>query len=148
MLVIFSTGLSTWPDMIIDLARDFKNGDVRVLERREDPSPRASYEDVHSIIQHCNGLMATDHVFIGTFMNVPIYDIQEIPPFGRLGYPEYNGLNPKRIDCVVVNSYVTNFYPHRYPNYIEPYVIQLKELGATSYVVPRYGKIVVLDRSN
>ena len=92
--------------------------------------------------------MASDHVFIGTFMDVPVYDIQEIPPFGKLDDSGYSGLNPDRIDCVVANSYVQSFYPHRYPNYIKPYVDNLKSLGASIYEVPRYGQIVVLGGSN
>jgi hypothetical protein len=152
-LVLFSSGLSKWTALAGDAIQDFRQGTVRVLENRGSLSMKASFEELHSIVQGCSGVLSWEHTFAAAFLDVPlngVYDIMEIPPFGRLGESDYDGLRPDRVDCVLVSDRLATAIGHgtdikiRYDGYIKPYVEQLKEMGADVYDVDRYGQVVVL----
>lgn len=140
--------------IIID---DSRKGDLRILDDRSsryNSSMKETFSAVYPLIQNCKGIMALEHNFIGAFTNIPlqkIYDVWEIPPFGHLGESAYMGLNPDRINCVLVSrelslyeGFATN-YQIRYQNYIKPYVEELLSKGAASYDIPSYGKVVILN---
>ena len=147
-LILFSTGLTTWPDMLVDIGRDVRDGEVKVLERRDDRSLKVSRQPLQTVTQDCKGVLSSDHAFIGTFLDVPAYDLSELPPFGRLGDSVYDGLRPDRIDCVIVNDYARYGDTNRYERYIEPYVQLLKSMGAVTHDLPKLGQVVVLKDSN
>jgi hypothetical protein len=152
-LVLFSSGLSKWTALAGDAIQDFRQDTVRVLENRGSLSMKASFEELHSIVQGCNGVLSQEHTFVAAFLDVPlngVYDIMEIPPFGQLGKSDYNGLRPDRIDCVLVSDQLATAIGHgrdiriRYHGYIEPYVEQLKGMGAAVYDIETYGQAIIL----
>ncbi len=153
-LILFSNGISKWTVLAGDVIEDYREGNMHVLESRDLISMKASFEKVHSLLQGCNGVLALEHTFVAAFMDIPserVYDIWEIPPFGRLGESEYDGLRPSRIDCVLVSDRLPTAIGHatniqlRYDGYIEPYVKQLKTMGAEVHYVDRFGQIIVLN---
>jgi hypothetical protein len=81
-----------------------------------------------------------------------IYDIWEIPPFGKLHNPMYDNLNPKRVNCLFISDSLslgptgkaTN-QTIRYKNYIYPYELELLNSGAKVYKISGYGKAVILE---
>lgn len=155
-LLLFSTGAGQWSTIIQDTVNAIPVGKVRVMENPAYPM-KASYEVIRPLVQDCKGVMSLEHTYIGAFMNVPlnrVYDVWEIPPFGRLGDPVYDGLRPDRIDCILISNELatgvgmaTNFQI-RYQNYIRPYVEQLEAMNATTYQVKSLGKFVALSKSN
>ena len=154
-LVLFSTGTTDWLNIVKNAVNDIRHGEVRIMEARPN-SMKTSFDSLNSVTQGCNGVMSLEHTFNGAFMNIPldkVYDIFEIPPFGRLGDEVYDGLNPDRIDCVLVSHELatgigrpTN-YRIRYQNFVKPYVKQLQDIGAITYDIPGYGQAVVLPKS-
>lgn len=155
-LLLFSNGITTWLGLLRNIDWDIRNGELRVLEERG-YSMKSSYGLIRPLIKNCKGVMALEHTFIGAFTNLPlsrIYDVWEIPPFGRLGDSVYNGLFPERIDCLIVSSYLatgiglaTNFQI-RYQDYIRPYAHRLSALGAKSYKINRLGTAIILPVSD
>lgn len=153
LLILLSNGITSWISVVSRVARDVPRGEVRILEQRELTSMKASFQQWHPLIQGCRGILVLENTFTGAFANVPldsIYDVWEIPPFGRLGDSAYHGLRPDRIDCVLVSEPLatevgggTNFQI-RYVNYIRPYVQQLQGLGAVTYDLPRFGQVIIL----
>jgi hypothetical protein len=155
-LVLFSSGVSKWSGLIGNVIGDYRQDTIRVLEKRESTSLRASFDELAPLIERCNGVMSLEPTFIGAFTDIPldrIYDIWEIPPFGRLGDSEYDGLRPDRIDCVLVSAHFATTIGHstnvqiRYDNHVAPYVEQLKEMGAAVYDIERYGQAIILEDS-
>ena len=154
-LVLFSTGTTDWLNIVKNAVNDIRHGEVRMMEARSN-SMKASFDSLNSVAQGCKGVMSLEHTFNNAFMNIPldrIYDIWEIPPFGRLGDEVYDGLNPDRIDCVLVSHELrtgigcpTN-YRIRYQNFVKPYVKKLQDIGAITYDIPGYGQAVVLPKS-
>ena len=65
-----------------------------------------------------------------------------------LAQPDYDGLRPDRIDCVIVNDYMANIHKLRYTSYIEPYVLQMEAMGAVIQDLPKLGKVVILTDSD
>jgi len=154
-LVLFSTGTTDWLNIVKNTVNDIRHGEVRIMEAR--PSFMKGYFDsLNSVAQGCKGVMSLEHTFNNAFMNIPldrVYDIWEIPPFGRLGDEIYDGLNPDRIDCVLVSHELrtgigcpTN-YRIRYQNFVKPYVKKLQDIGAITYDIPGYGQAIVLPKS-
>jgi hypothetical protein len=133
---------------------DVRQGDVRVMENRP-YSMKASFEALSPLVKDCRGIMVFENTFVGAFMDVPlykIYDVMEIPPFGRLGDPVYQGLSAERIDCVLVShslateiGIATNSQI-RYENYIKPYIEQLQARGAVTYKIDRFGEAIILPK--
>ena len=80
-----------------------------------------------------------------------LYNIYEIPPFGKFGNSEYDGLNIERIDCLLISNIYTGspgWYANqkiRYKNYIEPYSFELIQMGAEENEIPNYGKAIILN---
>lgn len=154
-LALFSSGITNWTALSSNLVDDFKENKIKVLETRP-YSMKASFAKLNSIAEHKRGILSLEHAFMGAFLKVPlknIYDIWEIPPFGRFGQLAYNGLKTSRIDCVFVSNELatgigcgTN-YQIRYQNYIKPYVNKLIANGAIRQVIPRYGNAYFI-RSN
>lgn len=162
-LAFLSTGASRWAILMQSIARDINRGGIHVLENRgtvafqpqiPQPDMKASFKTLQSLLQGCKGILSYEHNFVGGFMEVPlnrVYDVWEIPPFGRLGDSLYHGLRPDRIDCVLVSRELatgigqgTNFQI-RYLNYIKPYAEQLRGMGATTHEIPKYGEAVILS---
>jgi hypothetical protein len=152
-VVLFSSGVSKWTGLLGDVIEDYRQGGVQILEIRNSTSLKASFDELQALVSRCNGVMALEHTFVAAFMDVPsegVYDIWEIPPFGRLGESEYDGLRPDRIDCVFLSNRLTTAVGAatniqlRYDGYIEPYVKQLKELGAEVHDLDRFGQVIVL----
>lgn len=155
-LVLFSNGATRWLNLIGAVAGDARQGTVTGLESRTVSMKRA-FPLLDARVQGCKGVLSFEHTFVGAFLNVPldrVYDIWEIPPFGRLGDSGYRGLRPDRIDCVLVSDELATSVTMgtnnqiRYQNYIKPYVEQLKTLGATTYEIPRFGTAIILPKSS
>ena len=152
-LMVFSPGITDWRIMCKNIVSNIKNQEMSILQERPF-SPTASYETINSLIKDCHGVMAYEHKFIAAFMDIPldrVYDVFEVPPFGYFGDGNYSGLNPNRIDCILVSNTlkspttgnVTN-WAIRYENYIKPYIQELKNSGGESYKIPHYGEAIVL----
>ena len=62
-------------------------------------------------------------------------------------------LRPERIACVLVSEQLATTVGNatnvqiRYDNHIEPYVEQLKAMGADVYDIERYGQAIILKDS-
>ncbi|MDD4910464.1 MAG: hypothetical protein PHR44_07310 [Candidatus Omnitrophica bacterium] len=139
-------------NLIKDLVKDVRQGDLRLMQNSAYPM-KASFEMLGPLVRDCRGIMSLEHTFIGAFMELPldrVYDIWEIPPFGSLETPHYNGLRPERVDCVLVsrnlaeNSGCATNFGIRYRNYIKPYVKLLQKQGAGVYEIPGLGTLVKL----
>ena len=158
-IVYLSLGSLDWWTLSSGIAGNLSRGETRVLEYAESTSylsMKASFDELNPLIADCDGVMSLEHTFIAAFMDTPVdrvYDIMEIPPFGRLGESDYDGLRPDRIDCVLVSERLTTAIGHgtniriRYANYIEPYVEQLREMGAATHEVERFGQVIILEDS-
>lgn len=153
-LAILSNGLSNWKNIISSVAGDLHQGEVHVMEQKYLASMKASFNIWNPLIRSCKGVMTLESAFVGAFADVPVeqvHSIWEIPPFGHFDSSGYDGLRPDRIDCVLVSEALsvevgsaTNI-KIRYENYIRPYVEQLQKMGAVTYEVPHFGKVVILD---
>lgn len=112
------------------------------------------FEKIDALTSSCRGTLLTgEYSAMAAFSKQPIdkfYSITEIPPFGKYGDPEYSGLTPDRIDCIVVqkssvrrglNTFTTKW--SRYENYIVPYIAVLKKLGAKTYTYGAEGQFEV-----
>ena len=118
-------------------------------------SMKASFKSLNSLVQGRNGCMAFENTFVGAFLNIPlekIYDVQEIPTFGHLADSVYNGLNPNRIDCLLISKQLSSS-EHRvikiqYENYIKPYADMLINMAAIEYKIPNYGSAIILKPGN
>ncbi len=147
-----SNSLTTWAQIANEVIADTRKNKIKVMERR-DHSYKATFKTIQSLTQGSKGVLSFDHLFLGAFINIPLerlYDIWEIPPFGRLGFSDYQGLRPDRIDCILVShelatgtGFATN-YQLRYQNYIKPYAEELKAKGAIVYNLKPYGQAILL----
>lgn len=152
-LLVFSSGLWTWGYAGVNMASQISSGEYHLMEGKGF-SMKASYNLIEPLIKYCKGILTYEHKFFVPFFDVPmgnVYDVFEIPPFGRLGDNYYDGLRPERINCLFLSetlmasqSYATNSQI-RYANYIKPYAEELKRMGAKAYSVPRYGEVVILQ---
>lgn len=155
VLAVFSHGATNWASLTNDMATDLQRREFRMLEKRTPPSMKASFDALNPLVQDCKGVLSLESTFVGAFMDVSldkVYDVWEIPPFGRLGHSGYKGLTPDRIDCLLIShelatgvGFATNFQI-RYQNYIRPYARQLQAMGAATYDIPRFGQAVILHR--
>ena len=152
-LLLVTTGFTQWAGIAKELADDLRRGEVKILERPDTLSMAASFKELEPLVRNCRGVLSLEYLFVAAFMDIPterVYDIWEIPPFGQLGDSEYDGLRPDRIDCVLVSEHLPRAVGHatnvqlRYDGYIEPYVEQLKELGAEVHDVDGFGQVIVL----
>ena len=152
-VVLLANGSTGWSEMAGDLVDDVRQGEVQVLVDGGPVSMKASFTELEPLVENCRGILTLEHTFVAAFMDIPVervYDISEIPPFGQLGDSDYDGLRPDRIDCVLVSERLATGIGHatniqlRYDGYIEPYVEQLKELGAEVHDVDRFGQVIVL----
>ncbi|MBI3252262.1 MAG: hypothetical protein HYZ52_02935 [Candidatus Omnitrophica bacterium] len=114
---------------------------------------KTTFNELKPLLQNKRGILSLEHSFVYAFMDVPldrIYDVWEIPPFGRLGDSPYDGLQPNRVDCVLVSKSLATAVGAatntqlRYQNYIAPYVDTLVSMGATSYNITGFGRVVAL----
>jgi hypothetical protein len=153
-IVFFSNGLVAWAGITRDFARDIKNKEIKIMERRP-RSFKASLKEIKPLIADCKGVLSGEHEFFGAFTDMPlnkIYDIWEIPPFGKFGDGGslYNGLRPERVDCVLLSHSLTTSIGYgtnsgiRYQNYIKPYAQYLRKQGAVLYDIKNYGQAVIL----
>jgi hypothetical protein len=148
-VVLFSNGLVTWGHNLKDLGKDAREGNLEILQGSDTPAMNASLKTLQTLVSGCNGIMTLEHHFMGSFSEIPrkrIFDVWEIPPFGRLGDGDYDGLRPERVECIMESDNMAHA-DMRYFNHIKPYIEQLQSLGATTTVVPRYGKVIVLPNS-
>lgn len=155
-LVLLSNGASSWAGVVRSAASDLRNGEIHVLEQRGSTSMKASIAHWRPLIAGCRGVMTLENTFVGAFAGLPVervYDVWEIPPFGRLGSPGYAGLKPERIDCVLVSHALAtetgggSNMKIRYENYLRPYLEQLQKQGAVTYDIPHFGQAIVLRPS-
>ena len=156
-LILLSHGSSKWISLLNDLTMDLKTSEIKVLENSKNSvSMKASLSQIKSLTKECRGIISLEPTFFGAFLDVPlsnIYDIWEIPPFGNLlSNTDYEGLHPKRIDCVLVSKHFATTIGHatnaklRYDNYIVPYITQLQQLGASIHQIDRYGHAIILNK--
>jgi hypothetical protein len=153
VVVLLSSGAAKWSSLTTNLYADWRAGDIRVLELRGGQSMKGAYEKLKPLVQGKKGILSLEHNFVFAFMGVPmesIYDVWEIPPFGRLGDPAYDGLRPDRVDCVLVSQQLstgvgagTNLQL-RFEGYIRPYVDLVLASGANSFAVDGFGQIVAI----
>ena len=153
-LVVFSSIYVLWPTVLsITFKNIFLSEKIRIHSYIND-SLRDPYNEIHSLIKDCNGIMAYENIFLGAFMDVDLdklYDVLEIPPFGNYGNSEYDGLNIERIDCLFISNVLDGPGPPgwyynekmRYTNYILPYLDELILLGAQELIIPNYGKAII-----
>ena len=148
-LILLSNGATTWTSVVGSLIGGEPQRAVRV-------EVRDSFEALNSIVRDCRGVLSMEHSFVAAFMDIPesrVYDIWEIPPFGHLDQSDYTGLNPNRIDCVLESTRFertgnTVNIKIRYDNYILPYIERLQAMGATTYPIPNYGRVIILSNAN
>lgn len=168
LLLVFSptfTGINyynrtylDWISQLQSVFMHYRSNDLRILENRSNQyvsSFKTSYNEISNLFNNCKGVMSLEYTYLGAFTKIPlnrIYDVWEIPPFGKLGDSVYNGLNPNRIDCLLISRELV-LYPGegtnskiRYENYILPYAQQLKSLGATVKDIPTFGTAIILPR--
>jgi hypothetical protein len=153
-LLLVTNGFTDWAGIARELAGDLRRGEVKILESPDTVSMTTSFKQLEPLVKNCRGILALEHKFVAAFMDIELerlYDIWEIPPFGRLGDSEYDGLRPDRIDCVLVSDRLPTAVGHatniqlRYDGYIEPYVEQLKEMGAEVHEIDRFGQLIILQ---
>lgn len=156
MVILFSNGLINWMAIGNDISLDIRQGDIRVLDRRD--YIVQSFDEIEQITTNCQGVMLLEANGYGAFSKLPreaIYDIWEIPPYGSLDESDYNGLNVDRIDCLFISNLLqstedqgsgTNF-GIRYQNYIQPYEQELLRNGASTIEIPGFGRAVILNPS-
>ncbi len=151
MLILFSNGLVSWSAMAADIVRDSRTNEVRVLESRP-YSMKASLGFLEPLIQNCQGILSGEHTFFAAFTKLPLnkfYDVWEIPPMRT---SDYDGLRPERIDCLLLYpGFATDVGMGtnqlvRYENYIRPYLQQLRDRGAKTYDVEKYGQAIILNK--
>ena len=147
-MVFFSRGLLDWVGLSYNIAKDLNTSDFKIMESRPF-SMKASFKSLNSLVQGRNGCMAMENTFVGAFLNIPlekIYDLQEIPTIGHLEDSVYNGLNPNRIDCLLISKNLSTHsaFKSKYANYINPYADILVSLGAIEYKIPNYGRAIIL----
>lgn len=150
-VMVFSNGASNWLYLTKGLAGDLIRGKPRVLEAPD--YIKGYFPEINRITRGCTGIMALESTFIGAFTGISVdkvYDVWEIPPFGEFGNPVYDGLASERVNCLLISSElkrtaggVTNSQV-RYQNYIKPYVEKLRNLGADTYELGKFGEIVIL----
>jgi hypothetical protein len=146
----------SWPEIFTTIFSDIKSGDLKIMEIRaidRYSSLRKSLSTINSLIKNCHGVMSEELTFIGAFTDLPLnhnFEISEIPPFGYLGDPAYDGLNLNRVDCVLVSTNLklyegaaTNVQMRR-DYYVYPYIEKLKEMGAVTYNIDGYGQAYIL----
>ena len=151
-LTFLSPGFADWQIILKDFVADARKNEIRILQARP-YSLKANFYEFKTLVNKCRGVISLEHWFIGAFTGISldrVYDIWEIPPFGYFAESDYNGLNPERIDCILISDdlsenigYGTN-YQLRYQNYIEPYARYLEDRGAKSYDIEEFGKAVIL----
>jgi hypothetical protein len=153
VLFIFSSGqLFSWAQHVGQIRRDIATNELKVLESKSQ-SVKANFSQISGLTRQCRGIMALESTFFGAFSELPtsrIYSPWEIPPFGRLHQSVYSGLNPSRVDCVIVSSGFreevglgTNLNI-RFQNYIAPYLDELRLLGAKTHDIKNFGQVVIL----
>ena len=118
-------------------------------------SIKAAYPELLKVTNGCKGILSLESLFFGAFTALPlnkIYSPWEIPPFGSLHDSSYEGLNPDRIDCVLISSDLatgvgagTNIQI-RYQNFVKPYINNLRSIGAITYDIDGFGQVVVFNR--
>lgn len=155
LLVIFSgSNVLGWASILHGAVDDLGHGRLGLLEGKKASMKRA-FPTLASITRGCRGIMSLEPTFFGAFLDIPqdrVYAVWEIPPFGHLHNSPYKGLNPDRIDCVLVSTglatgigMATN-HQIRYQNFIKPYIDQLISCGAVQYEIPFYGYAIVLQK--
>ena len=118
-------------------------------------SAEKSHNKIVSLIKNCKGVMSFESLLLGGLYNFPqekVYSVFEIPPFGKWGDSIYQGLEPGRIDCLLLSSHLVKFQPSavptnvniRYQNYIEPYSKFLLGKGAKKCKIDNYGTAIIL----
>ena len=114
----------------------------------------SSKDKILNLGDNCKGIMTFEHILMAVIFSdydTKIYDVWEIPPFGNLDDSVYDGLELDRVDCLFISNNLsqgptgkaTN-QTVRYKNYIRPYELELLSLGASSYKIDGYGRVVVL----
>ena len=156
LLLMSSSGLLFgWIKIGHNIRSDIESRRMHLLEGKEF-SMKLSYPKLDEITKSCKGIMSLEPLFIGAFIALPlnrVYSPWEIPPFGYLNNSPYKGLNPERVDCVLVSNGLTSGVggatniQMRYQNYIKPYLRQLNALGAVTYDIPNFGQAVILPRN-
>ncbi len=137
----------------IDIAKDVINK-PKIMESYG-VSFLNSKDRFFNLSQSCNGIMTMEHIILSVMLpsfNGKIYDIWEIPPFGKLHNPVYDNLNPKRVNCLFISDSLSSGptgkatnQTIRYKNYIYPYELELLNSGAKIYKISGYGKAVILE---
>ena len=153
VIIFSSTQLFDWIKIFYKMSDYVRNDNSRLL--KSDPtSMKDAYYDLSRVTMGCKGIMAFEPLFFGAFMPLPlnkIYSPWEIPPFGKFGESVYSGLNPDRVDCVLISYDFANSVGAatniqiRYENFIRPYVLQLQSLGAVTYDIPNFGQAVIIS---
>ena len=154
LIVMFSnTQLAAWDQILQNMSDSISKGQLAPLQESSRYSITRAQPELNHLLQKCGGVMAYESLFLGAFTNTPldrIYTPWEIPPFGNLGDSTYEGLNSKRIDCLLISLSLktaigggTNIQL-RYQSYIKPYAEQLRQLGAETHVIPHFGELLTL----
>ena len=154
IIIFSSTQLFEWAKLFYKIENNIKNNNWQVMESKE-YSTKAAYPELLKVTNGCKGILSLESLFLGAFTAVPlnkIYSPWEIPPFGSLHDSSYTGLNPDRIDCVLISSDLatgvgagTNIQI-RYQNFVKPYVDNLRSIGAITYDIDGFGQAVVFNR--
>ena len=149
ILFFLSAGFNDLFKLSQTIGNDIIKYDIKVLDSRSN-GMKSSFNKLNSLVDGRKGIMALENTFIGAFLDIPIdsiYDVQEIPLFGTLEDSIYDGLNPNRIDTILISKSLTTQkqYENRYVNYIKPYVNKLISMGAIEYKIPNYGIAIIYD---
>ena len=152
LLVVFSN--HSWKQLISDFLIDINQHEVRILESHGpedmygyDYSMKASFEQLHSLTRDCKGILTIEYLFFGAF----ILPHDRVHSMWISDYTK-KSIQQNSIDCVLLSNYLMSLIPHHqdvtynYENFIKPYVLKIKELGAETYQIPQYGEAVILKR--
>ena len=154
IIMFANANLLIWAEITRNIVSGVGRGQSQLLVSKN-TSLKKAFPQLAQITQNCKGIMSLEATFVGAFLPIPqrsVYAPWEIPPFGQLDNSPYKGLNPDRIDCILVSyefasevGEATNIQI-RYQNYIKPYLNNLISLGAVTYNVPNFGQAFILHR--
>jgi len=154
LIVMCSSGqITAWLDIGRNIYEGIPTGrPISILESKT-LSVKRAHTELISLLKDCKGVMAYEALFLGAFSDLALdrlYTPWEIPPFGRLGESGYQGLTPSRVDCLLISEALataigggTNIQL-RYKSFVAPYADQLRQLGAITYDIPKYGRLLRL----
>ena len=149
ILIFSSANILKWTELNILKDNQVYTKHEKISERNL--SMVDAYQDLSVYVRGCKGLMTYEHTYFYAFLantnTTQVYDLHEIPPFGKYGDSEYSRLKVENIDCLFISYGMEDYIGMvannqiRYKNFIKPYEDYLLSIGAKSYAIPDYGRV-------